>query len=142
MESNTMSQNNYAACLSQLLEREPSLKELDGFKGNQDLMKITRREPQNSAYLISFVNATKPFAKSYDMLQGDALELHSYEDNHRFYSVQLEGLGNADDSYLILDATIENVMLNGTRKEVVLCVRLISIEEFITLYSPVTYALA
>ncbi|PTX15016.1 hypothetical protein C8N40_109114 [Pontibacter mucosus] len=80
---------DYDDCLTQLLGRKSSNTELTNFVGNQDLLLINRRSPENDAYRISFVNGTEVQLLTDGMLLGGSIQLHSQEGGHRFYTVML-----------------------------------------------------
>ncbi|AKD03709.1 hypothetical protein POKO110462_02210 [Pontibacter korlensis] len=141
MEENNTTFSDYATCLTQFLGRKPSTTELICFEGNQNLLLINRRAPENNAYCISFVNDTAVQLMTDSMLLGGSMQLHSQEGAHRFYSVMFEAQGTAEEHYLMLDASTESVVVCGVRTMLVQSVRLITIEELVRLYDPVMYNL-
>jgi hypothetical protein len=131
---------NYSDCaayFSHLIGREPSPAELIRFEDNQNLILINRRSPKNNAYHISFTNGTAVQLVTDGVIMGGAIQLHSQEEGHRFYAVMFEEQGTVEEHYLILDASVESVIVDGIRTMLVQGVRLITIEDLVLQYSPV-----
>ncbi|GAB3196236.1 hypothetical protein ABID22_002824 [Pontibacter aydingkolensis] len=142
MKTSNVNYSNYAAYMHQFLGREPSHSELDVFKQNQELMQITRRSSRNDVFQITFVNGTVIQLLTGGILLGGAIQLHSQEGGHRFYSVMFSGQDTLEDAYLMLDVSMDSVLVNGLRTDLVQGVRLITIEDLVTLYSPVMFNLS
>lgn len=105
-------------------------------------MKITKRMLQNDAFHITFANDTAVPLLTNGILLGGAIQLHSQEGSHRFYSVMFEEPGSEEEYYLMLDATIGSAKINDCSTNLVQDVRLITIENLVSLYSPVMFNLS
>lgn len=141
MRKDNASYRDYDDCLTQLLGRKSSTAELTNFVGNQDLFLINRRSPKNDAYRISFVNDTPVQLLTDGIILGGSVQLHSQEGGHRFYSVMFEEQGTVEEHYLMLDASVDSVVVGGERTTLVERVRLITIEDLVLQYNPVMYKL-
>jgi hypothetical protein len=131
--------HGYAVYLLRLLGREPSTVELSVFINNQDLLSINKRTARNDAYHISFFNSTLVQLMPEGVLRGGAIQLHSQDGRQRFYTVLLQESAT-EEQYLMLDASVESAVVNGNLIDVVQHIRLISIEDFVLLYSPIMYS--
>jgi len=141
MRKDNASYRDYDDCLTQLLGRKSSTAESTIFVGNQDLLLINRRSPKNDAYRISFVNDTPVQLMADGIILGGSIQLHSQEGDHRFYSVMFEEQGTVEEHYLMLDASVDSVVVGGERTTLVERVRLITIEDLVLQYNPVMYKL-
>ncbi|NEM99445.1 hypothetical protein [Pontibacter burrus] len=141
MKNDLVNYRDYAACLTQLLGRTPSPTELIGFEDNQHLLQINRRSTENDAYRITFLNDTPVTLLADGMILGSAIQLHSQEGGHRFYTVMFEEQGTVEEHYLMLDASVESAVVGGVRTALVQHVRLITIEDLVLRYNPVMYNL-
>lgn len=142
MKKNDVNYRDFAAYMFHVLGRRASLSELNVFSCNQDLMKITKRMLQNDAFHITFANDTAVPLLTNGILLGGAIQLHSQEGSHRFYSVMFEEPGSEEEYYLMLDATIGSAKINDCSTNLVQDVRLITIENLVSLYSPVMFNLS
>lgn len=142
MKSSNVNYSNYAAYMHQILGREPSPSELVVFKQNQELLRITRRSSHNDVFRITFANGTAVHLLTGGILLGGAIQLHSQEGGHRFYSVMFSEQDTLEEGYLMLDVLVESVLVGGLRTDLVQGVRLITIEDLVTLYSPVMFNLS
>lgn len=142
MKYDNVNYSDYAAYLTELLGRKPGIIELISFEDNQNLMLINRRLLKNNAYHISFINGIAvPFVTD-GIIEGGLIQLHSREAGHRFYSVMFEEKDAVEEHYLILDASVESVMIGGLRATLVQSVQLITIEDLVQRYNPIMYNLA
>jgi len=141
MEMNNENDRRYAVYLSQLLDRVASPEELNEFIRNQDLMKITKREPRNASFQVTAAHVVGRQPAVSKVFTGEVLQLHSHEREHRFYTVFLAGTDSEEERYLILDAFVEVALVEGSYTELVQAVRLITIQELVQAYSPVMYNL-
>ncbi|MCX2740872.1 hypothetical protein [Pontibacter anaerobius] len=141
MKNTYTNYSTYTAYLTHLFGREPSPAEIACFEGNQNLILINRRSPKNNAYHINFTNGTAVQLVADGVILGGAIQLHSQEAGHRFYSVMFEEQGTVEEHYLMLDATVESVVVNAVRIMLVQSVRLITIEDLVLQYNPVMYNL-
>lgn len=142
MKYDNVNYSDHAAYLAQQLGRKPGMIELLSFEGNQNLMLINRRSLKNNAYLISYTNSTAVRLLSDGTMKGGLVELHSREAGHRFYSVMVEEKDAEEEHYLILDASVESVIVGGLRATLVQSVQLITIEDLVQRYNPIMYNLA
>ncbi|MEJ8802765.1 hypothetical protein [Pontibacter sp. H249] len=133
--------SNYAAYLTHFFGREPSPAELISFENNQNLILINRRSLKNNAFQFRFVNGTALQLLPDEIILGGSVQLHSQEAGHRFYSVMFEEQDTVEEHYLILDATVESVVVNAVRIMLVQSVRLITIEDLVLYYNPIMYNL-
>lgn len=141
MNENNVTCSGYQAYLLEFLGKEPTPVELLNFTHNQDLLLITRRKPENDVYQISFKNNTGIRLLSDGMLQGGAIQLHSQQVGHLFYSVLFEEQGKVQEHYLMLDAKVETVRIKGCVAQLVHSIDLITVEELLLGYSPIAYNL-
>lgn len=141
MKTNPATRIDYQSYLSELLGRASTTSEQLIFEGNQDLLRISKRLQQNSAYHITFTNDTEKQLLSGGVVLGGAIQLHSQQEGHRFYSVYFEEDGEEEGYYLMLDAKVTLTSLNGNVVMLVLGVGLITIEAFVLNYSPKVYIL-
>ncbi|GAB3196909.1 hypothetical protein ABID22_002159 [Pontibacter aydingkolensis] len=75
------------------------------------------------------------------VVQGGAIQLHSQQEGHRFYSVFFEEYGVEERHYLMLDAEVKIILLSGCVIMLVSGVRLITIEDLVFGFSPILYDL-
>lgn len=141
LKGNTATCSGYHTYLLEFLGKEPTPVELVDFIHNQDLLLITRRKPENDVYHISLKNDTGFKLLSDGRLQGGAIQLHSQQVGHLFYSVLFEGQGREQGHYLMLDAMVETACINGFAVQLVQGIALITVEELILGYSPISCSL-
>lgn len=133
---------DYAAYLTHLFGKAPSPAELIRFEANQNLMLINRRSPKNNVYHIGFTNDTTVQLVADGIVLGGSIQLHSQAEGHRFHTVLFEEQDSVEEYYLVLDASVESVMVGGLRTTLVQRVRLITIQDLVLQYSPLMYNLA
>ncbi|NDK55723.1 hypothetical protein [Pontibacter fetidus] len=141
MKIRIVTSGDYRDYLMELLGREPAAFELFAFERNQNLLRITKRQVANDIYHITFTNGTGIKLVTDGIVQGGDIQLHSLQEEHRFYTVFLEAYGIEEEQYLMLDAAVKTICLDNSILALIQGVQLITMEDLLTNYSPVFYNL-